>query len=187
MDEAERCERIVYLSDGRIVAQGAPDQVARTKAHAEDRVDTYRAAREAYINDFRVNGRHELAPLAPLEHDLRLMTATTTGEVQARALFELGSVEWLSNEFPESVSTLTRAAELATRLGRQDIAFDAWVSAARAHIIGTHDHGAAEAAMDSAIAAAGSNPSPKQRYEIARYDSEGSVARGELGGTCRGA
>ena len=29
MDEAERCERIVYLSDGRIVAQGAPDQVAR--------------------------------------------------------------------------------------------------------------------------------------------------------------
>jgi ABC-type multidrug transport system ATPase subunit len=29
MDEAERCERIVYLSDGHIVAQGAPDQVAR--------------------------------------------------------------------------------------------------------------------------------------------------------------
>ena len=29
MDEAERCERIVYLSDGHIVAQGAPDQVVR--------------------------------------------------------------------------------------------------------------------------------------------------------------
>jgi ABC-2 type transport system ATP-binding protein len=29
MDEAERCKRIVYLSDGHIVAQGAPDQVAR--------------------------------------------------------------------------------------------------------------------------------------------------------------
>ncbi|MFL5267297.1 MAG: ABC transporter ATP-binding protein [Stellaceae bacterium] len=29
MDEAERCERIVYLSDGHIVAQGAPDEVAR--------------------------------------------------------------------------------------------------------------------------------------------------------------
>ena len=29
MDEAERCKSIVYLSDGRIVAQGAPDQVAR--------------------------------------------------------------------------------------------------------------------------------------------------------------
>jgi ABC-type multidrug transport system ATPase subunit len=28
MDEAERCKRIVYLSDGHIVAQGAPDQVA---------------------------------------------------------------------------------------------------------------------------------------------------------------
>jgi ABC-type multidrug transport system ATPase subunit len=29
MDEAERCERIVYLSDGHIVVQGAPDEVAR--------------------------------------------------------------------------------------------------------------------------------------------------------------
>jgi ABC-type multidrug transport system ATPase subunit len=29
MDEAERCKRIVYLSKGRIVAQGTPDEVAR--------------------------------------------------------------------------------------------------------------------------------------------------------------
>ena len=29
MDEAERCERIVYLSDGHIVTQGAPDEVTR--------------------------------------------------------------------------------------------------------------------------------------------------------------
>jgi ABC-2 type transport system ATP-binding protein len=29
MDEAERCARIVYLSDGKIVVQGAPDEVAR--------------------------------------------------------------------------------------------------------------------------------------------------------------
>jgi ABC-2 type transport system ATP-binding protein len=29
MDEAERCARIVYLADGRIVAQGAPEEVAR--------------------------------------------------------------------------------------------------------------------------------------------------------------
>jgi ABC-2 type transport system ATP-binding protein len=29
MDEAERCKRIVYLSAGRIVAQGAPDEVVR--------------------------------------------------------------------------------------------------------------------------------------------------------------
>ncbi|HYZ42090.1 MAG TPA: ABC transporter ATP-binding protein, partial [Stellaceae bacterium] len=30
MDEAERCKRILYLSDGRIVAQGAPDEVVRS-------------------------------------------------------------------------------------------------------------------------------------------------------------
>jgi ABC-2 type transport system ATP-binding protein len=29
MDEAERCKRIVYLSTGRIMAQGAPEEVAR--------------------------------------------------------------------------------------------------------------------------------------------------------------
>ena len=29
MDEAERCARIVYLSDGKIVVQGTPDQVAK--------------------------------------------------------------------------------------------------------------------------------------------------------------
>ena len=29
MDEAERCARIVYLSDGKIVVQGTPDEVAR--------------------------------------------------------------------------------------------------------------------------------------------------------------
>ena len=29
MDEAERCARIVYLSDGKIVVQGTPDAVAQ--------------------------------------------------------------------------------------------------------------------------------------------------------------
>jgi len=42
MDEAERCERIVYLSDGHIVAQGAPDQVVRNSG-----LVTYEAAGDA--------------------------------------------------------------------------------------------------------------------------------------------
>ena len=42
MDEAERCERIVYLSDGHIVAQGTPDQVARNSG-----LVTYEATGEA--------------------------------------------------------------------------------------------------------------------------------------------
>jgi ABC-type multidrug transport system ATPase subunit len=42
MDEAERCKRIVYLSDGHIVAQGAPDQVVRNSG-----LVTYEATGEA--------------------------------------------------------------------------------------------------------------------------------------------
>ena len=42
MDEAERCEQIVYLSDGHIVTQGAPDQVARKSG-----LVTYEATGEA--------------------------------------------------------------------------------------------------------------------------------------------
>ena len=118
------------------------------KARAEDRVEPYRAEREAYITGFRVSGVHDPAPLARLQHDLRSLVEATSGAVQARALLELGSVQRLSNEFPQAVSTLTRAAELATRLGSSEVAFEAWIEVARAHIIGTHDHGAAQAAMD---------------------------------------
>ena len=42
MDEAERCERIVYLSDGHIVTQGAPDEVTRNSG-----LVTYEATGEA--------------------------------------------------------------------------------------------------------------------------------------------
>jgi ABC-type multidrug transport system ATPase subunit len=42
MDEAERCERIVYLSDGHIVTQGAPEEVARNSG-----LVTYEASGDA--------------------------------------------------------------------------------------------------------------------------------------------
>jgi len=41
MDEAERCKRIVYLSDGHIVVQGTPEQVAR-----QSRLITFEATGE---------------------------------------------------------------------------------------------------------------------------------------------
>jgi hypothetical protein len=126
------------------------------RAHADDRVAPYQAAREAYIKTFRVSGKHELGPLAPLKRDLRSLADATSGEEQARALLELGSVQRLSDQFPEAVSTLTRAAQLATGLGRSNVAFDAWIGVARAHIIGTHDHGAADAADEGQLVRLGS-------------------------------
>jgi ABC-type multidrug transport system ATPase subunit len=38
MDEAERCNRILYLAEGRIVAQGPPDEVVR-----EAKLSTFQA------------------------------------------------------------------------------------------------------------------------------------------------
>jgi CHAT domain-containing protein len=150
-----------------------------TTGQAEDRIESYRATREDYITNFRVTGRHDPAPLVRLERDLKLLVPTTGGEDRTRALLELGEVQRLANEFPEAVSTLGGAAESAARLGQSALAFDAWIGVARAHIVGTHNHGAAQAAMDSAEKAAGPTPSAKQRYKIALYNAEGAVARGE--------
>jgi hypothetical protein len=102
---------------GAVLIMGA------VNAYAEDRIAPYKTAREGYINTFHVTGKHELAPLAPLARDLRSLADASGGEMQARALLELGSVQRLSDQFPEAVSTLTRAAQLATaRAGSHETA-----------------------------------------------------------------
>ena len=151
------------------------------RTYAKDRLEPDRAVLDAYISEFRVSGTRDPAALAKLQRDLHSLVGATSGEEQAQALLELGRVQRITNQFTEAVATLTSAAELAARVGRSDVAFDAWMQIARAHIIGTHDHGAAQAAMDRALTAAGASPSPKQRYDIAITDSDGSAARGELG------
>jgi CHAT domain-containing protein len=150
-------------------------------ALAGDPVEPYRSAREAYLTAFRVSGARDPATPAKLERELRAIVAQTGGETQARALFELGSDQRLANDFPAAVLTLSNAASTATTAGRSDVAFDSWIGVARAHVLGDHDHGAAETAIDSAIVVSGPRPSAKQRYEIARYYAESLVARGEIG------
>jgi CHAT domain-containing protein len=149
------------------------------KACAEDHVEKYGAADQAYKKTFDVTGQQNPIQLVPVEQDRRSLVDATGGEAQARALLEIGLVQSKSSKKIAAL-TLTKAAELATRLGRSDIAFDAWIAAAHAYIRGTHDHAAAEAAVDRAVGAAGASPSPKQRFEIVRYYAERAVARGDL-------
>ena len=78
MDEAERCERIVYLSDGHIVAQGAPDQVARTS-----RIITYEAAGQ---------GVDEAA------RRLRQLSGVEAAAVFGRSVHIAGTDRWRSSE-----------------------------------------------------------------------------------------
>ena len=160
-----------------LFAISAPIGIA--EAGPADPLTPYRAAREAFIENFRVSGARDPAPLVQHLPELQSIAARTSGELRARALLEIAEIQRLSNAASEAVPSYTRAADAAARLGGSDIAFDAWMGLARTHNLFTKDHGAAAAAMERAIAAAGANPTPKQRFDIARYLEELADARGE--------
>jgi ABC-2 type transport system ATP-binding protein len=46
MDEADRCDDLVLLRDGRIVATGSPEEL-RHRTHADDLEDAFLALAEA--------------------------------------------------------------------------------------------------------------------------------------------
>jgi tetratricopeptide (TPR) repeat protein len=149
-------------------------------AAAEDPVAPYRALREAVQAEFRTTGRPDVARLAPAMSALQALAARTNGEPQVQALLELGRMQRLRNDFAASTMTLARAGELAEARGFGQAAFDAWIGVARAHMIGTRDHGAAAATFERAVDAAGRAPSAKQRYELASYQAQLLDTRGEV-------
>jgi hypothetical protein len=158
-----------------------------TRAEPADPIEPYRAAREAFIKEFRVNGTRNQASLAAGLSGLQSLANGTDREVRARAFLEIGNIQRLSNEFADAGSTYTQAAIVASGLGRSDLAFEAWVAVARSHILGTHDYGAAETAIEHAMDAAGSNLSSKQRRDVAEYVAELQEQRGETEGALVGA
>ncbi len=138
------------------------------------------AARQAYVDHFRSSGQQQPREAARLEAQLQRLTANAEGETLARGLWELGTVQRFSGRFAEAIDSYQRAVQAATAAGAGDTAFDAWIGIARAHIYGTADHGAAARAFASAEAAAGDQPSAKQRYELADYAAQLLTSRGEL-------
>ena len=136
-------------------------------------------ARDTYVRTFRESGRSDPGLLAPSVPQLQARVATSSVATKARALYELGSIQRLTNEYARAAATLTQAAELAAASGAPDVAFDAWIGVARAHAYGTSDHGAAAVAYERAAAVAGNAPTPRQRYELIAYRSELEIGRGE--------
>jgi CHAT domain-containing protein len=149
-------------------------------AEAPDPVAPFRAQREAVVDGFRVSGGLDTARLATAAEGLQAVVQGTTGEARARALMELGTILRMSNNYQKAIETQTEAAKEAEALGLRDLAFDAWIGAARANEYGPANHGAAAVALERAVDTAGHQPSEKQRADLAGYLAQFEIARGEL-------
>jgi CHAT domain-containing protein len=156
---------IAVLSSGSIAK---PDPLAEAKQ-----------ARDAYVRTFREIGRIDPAVLAASVPALEALAAASDGATRARALYELGTIQRMTNHFSHAAATLAEAADLAAASGARDVAFNAWIGVARAHAYGTADHAAAAAAYEHAVDLAGDAPTQQQRYELITYRAQLELGRGE--------
>ena len=161
---------------GALIVISATDPTA---AQPVDPVAGYRTQRDAFIDAYRVGGTIDLSQLAPAERGLAALVQGSGGQIRARALLELGTVQRLRNEFEDAIATLSHAAQAAQALDLRDVAFEAWIGVARANEYGTSDHGAAATAFEHAVDIAGEQPTAKQRAELTGYRAQLELGRGE--------
>jgi len=145
-----------------------------------DTIDQLKAAREEYIEYFRIHGQHDEDKAKAIESKLKTLENSSEGKLIAQTLFELATIQRLNNQFETAIGNYERAAVAAKNNQDTDIEFDAWLGIARSHAYGTRNHGAAAAAFEHAVATAGNTPTRKQRYEMADYSSQLQGGRGEL-------
>src|SRR5712671_7658472 len=151
----------------------------RAEAQSTALLAQYRTQREAFVQTYRVDGRIDNERLVELAQGLDALVRSSSGETQARALLELGTVQRMHNDFREAVTTLSRAAQAADALRLRDVTFESWIGIARAHESGTSDHGAAAVAFERAVDAAGEQPTAKHRADLANYRAQLEIGRGE--------
>src|SRR6516165_2375992 len=70
-------------------------------------------ARDAYVRTFRETGRIDPALLAASVPALEALAAASDGATRAKALYELGTIERMTNHFSHAAVTLAEAADLA--------------------------------------------------------------------------
>jgi CHAT domain-containing protein/tetratricopeptide (TPR) repeat protein len=145
-----------------------------------DTIDQLKAAREGYIENFRIHGERDMEKAKAIENRLKTLEKSSEGKLLAQTLFELATIQRIDNQFETAIGNYERAAVVAKENLDTDIEFDAWMGIARSHAYGTRNHGAATAAFERAVASAGNTPTQKQRYDMADYSSQLQAGRGEL-------
>lgn len=145
-----------------------------------DAIDQLKAAREEYIENFRIHGKRDMGKTKALENRLKTLEKSSEGKLLAQILFELATIQRIDNQFETAIDNYERVAVVAKENLDTDIEFDAWLGIARSHAYGTRNHGAAAAAFERAVASAGNTPTQKQRYDMADYSSQLQAGRGEL-------
>lgn len=152
-------------------------QVTIAEPVAAQEVAAFHAARETYIDTYRRTGEHPLEPLVALEQELFAVLDAAPAESRGSLLVEIASMQRLQFRLEEAIATYEAA--LAEGVGRE-VAFDAWIRIAQIRAQQTKDHGAADEALQNALAAAGENPTRKNRYELAANRALLQNARGEI-------
>lgn len=156
--------------------------ILMVSANAEtvDTLEQLRAARESYINNFRIHGTLDPEKARAIEKDIRVFIYGSDGEQRARALFELATIQRITNQFRTAIDNYESVVATAAALGNKGLLFDAWLGIARSHANGILNHGAANEAFERAVVSAGMEPTPKQSYDMANYESQIQTGRGEL-------
>jgi CHAT domain-containing protein len=152
------------------------------QASADTRLDGFKRDRDRLIEVFRRTGQFEVAPFASLEVQLSALAGTLSGEADLRVRLELATVVRLEQRYAEAAALFEIVALEADNARYRDIAFEAWIGYARAHIYGTPNHGEAERGYERALLSTGPKPTPKQLHDLAAYRAQILAARGDLDG-----
>src|SRR5262245_26273189 len=94
---------IALLSSGSLAQ---PDPLSQAKQ-----------ARAGKVRSFGEAGRIDPTVLAPSVPALQALAAASGGATKAQALYELGTIQRMTNHFSQAAVTLTEAANLATASG----------------------------------------------------------------------
>ena len=176
----KRCYRTSTLRIYAVVLSSVVVLMTVSYANSQETLEQLRDARNAYIEHFRRTGTREAEKAENIEIQLKVIVEKSKGEQRAKALFELATIQRLTNRFVEAIGNFERTAKIAEELKNKDLLFDAYLGIARSHTYGTRNHGAAAAAFERAVDSAGDDPTAKQKYEISDYASQIQAYRGEL-------
>jgi len=158
-----------FMAASELVSEGRPEQI-----------EYLRGAQDALVEQFRFSGTLESVLASEIEKKLEAIVDRSKGEPRARALYGLATMQRINNKFDGAIATYQCAATAADEQALDELVYDAWLGVMRAYLYGTRNYAAAAEAFSRAVLAAGVNPTPKQMYEMAEYESQLQANRGEL-------